>query len=45
MGVEVLWKENLRTASFEIARKGAALAANLQDDKNQIIGLFKPIYI
>ena len=30
MGVEVLWKEKLRTASFEIA----ALAADLQDDKN-----------
>ena len=33
VGVEVPWKENLRTASFEIARKGAALAANLQDGK------------
>ena len=39
MGVEVLWKEKLRTASFEIA----ALAADLQDDKNQIMELFKPI--
>ena len=45
VGVKVPWKENLRTASFEIARKGAALAANLQDGKNQIIGLIKSISI
>jgi len=30
VGVEVLWEEKLRTASFEIA----ALAADLQDEKN-----------
>ena len=36
MGVEVLWKEKLRTASFEIA----ALAADLQDDKIRLLDYF-----